>query len=157
MNKTWNDTIIEIIGTVKTGEDGRIAFKANQYGKYTATLKVAADSPWSRLARKNTFVFMDGLRKTDVDDLKQLEEDGEIDGTTRLVVIGHLVRTPGKPGMNDLYNVKTLGIRPATKNENFVVKFEDALSKEEWQVIRKERFGEATAPTAAPVAPSVPF
>ena len=160
MEKNWDNTIIEVVGTLKADETGKISFKAHQYGKYTATLKVAADTAWSRLARRTTFVFIDGLRPADVEDLKALEEAGEISKETRLVFTGHVVKTPGKPGLNDLLNLKTLGIRPAVENEIHVVNFDDALTKDEWQVIRKEKFGGTSAQVeapSAPVAPAVPF
>ena len=153
--KNWKESIIEVIGTMKTDENGKIAFTVNKFGKYTATLKVAADTPWNKLARKNTFVFVDGLRQDDVNAFEELEEKGEINAATRLVITGHLVRTPGKPGMNDLYNLKTLGVRPAAKDENITVNLDEALTKDEWQVIRKEKFGGSTG-AAAPVAPSAP-
>jgi hypothetical protein len=160
MNKNWNESIVEMIGTLKTDENGAIVFKPNQFGKYTATLKVAANTPLNILARKSTFVFVDGLREIDVKAFEELANAGEINGTTRLVVTGHLVRTPGKPGMNDMFNLKTLGIRPAAQNESIAINLDEALTKDEWQVIRKEKFGgtmaSAEAPTA-PVAPSVPF
>lgn len=160
MNKNWNESIVTIPGTLKTDETGKIEFTPNKFGKFTAKLKVAADTPLSRLARKNTSVFVDGLRPQDVDDIKQLESEGTITGTTVIVITGHLVRTPGKPGMNDLLNLKTLSLRPKMKNENIVYSLEEALTKDEWQVIRKEKFGGVTAhgeAPAAPVAPSVPF
>jgi hypothetical protein len=158
--KTWNETIVELIGTLKTNDEGKIAFTSNQFGKFTATLKVAANTPLSVLARKNTWVFIDGLRQADVDAFKELEAGGEVNGMTRMVITGHLVRTPGKPGMNDMLNLKTLSIRPAVEGENMTVDFNEALTKDEWQTIRKERFGGTTAYTTAPtapVAPSVPF
>ena len=160
MNKNWNDSIQTIPGTMKTDKDGKIIFTVNQFGKYTATLKVYVDNPWSTLERKPTWVFVDGLREQDVNAFKQLENDGEINNQTELVVTGHLVKTPGKPGMNDMYNLKTLGIRAKQKDEKLVFSLDEALSKDEWQVIRKEKFGGSAAQTAAPsapVAPSVPF
>lgn len=158
MNKNWNETIIELIGTMKTGEDNKIIFTPNQFGKFTATLRVAIDTPWSTLERKSTWVFVDGLRERDVEAFKALEASGEITKETRLVIRGHLVRTPGKPGMNDLFNIKTIAIRPATKDETAFVNFDDALTKDEWQVIRNERFhGTAVEAPVAPTAPSVPF
>lgn len=156
MNKNWNNSIVNIPGTIKVDSEGKIAFTANQFGKFTATLKVADDTPWTRLARKTTFVFVDGLRQTDVDAFKALEAAGEITGSTELVFTGHLVRTPGKPGMNDILNLKTLGIRPKAEGEKIVYSIDEALTKDEWQFIRKERFGGTTTPTAAPVAPAVP-
>lgn len=158
--KNWNETIIEMIGTLKTNTEGKIAFTPNQFGKFTATLKVAAETPWSTLERKSTFVFVDGLRDKDVEAFKELEAAGEITKETKLVVVGHLVRTPGKPGMNDMFNLKTLGIRPATEGEHVTVDFKEALTKDEWQVIRKEKFGGTAisgAAPSAPVAPAVPF
>lgn len=160
MNKNWNESIIETIGTLLTDENGKIKFTANKFGKYTATLKIAANTRWSRLERKNTFIFVDGLRPSDVEDIQSLEADGEITATTRLVVTGHLVRSSGKPGMNDVFNIKTLGIRPAAENEQIAINLDEALTKDEWQTIRKEKFGGTTAYTsapAAPVAPSIPF
>ena len=156
MEKNWNNTTIEVIGVLKTDESGKIVFKKNQYEKYTATLKVYDDTPWSTLQRKPTWVFVDGLRSQDVEALKKLEAQGDINGTTRLVITGHLVKSPGKPGMNDLLNLKTLGIRPAAESEKLVVDFNEALTKDEWQVIRKERFGGVASQTAAPSAPIAP-
>ena len=160
MEKNWNDTIVEIIGTLKTGMDGKIEFTSRQFEKtvkYTAKLKVAPDDRWSRLGRRNTFIFIDGLRQSDVDDLKGLEEDGEVNGETRIVVTGHLVMTPGTPGMNDLYNLKYLRLRPAASGENKVLNLNEALSREEWQKIREERKSGGAVPTVAPTAPVAPF
>ena len=57
--------------------------------------------------------------------------------------------------MNDLLNIKTLGIRPAAKGETVAINLDEALTKDEWQVIRKEKFG-GTITTSAPVAPTAP-
>lgn len=158
MNMNWNETIVEVIGVMKAGENNKIAFTANKFGKYTATLRVADDSPLNVLARRSTFVFVDGIRQVDVDAIEKLQESDIITSKTRVVITGHLVRTPGKPGMNDMFNIKTLSIRPAKEDENITVNFDEALSKEEWQVIRKEKFGgtASVAPTA-PTAPVAPF
>ena len=160
MNKNWNETIIAIIGVLLTDDNGLIDFKSNQFGKYTATMKVAENSRWNILQRKNTFVFIDGLREADVKVLKEMEADGEISGKTKLKIIGHLVRTPGKPGMNDLFNLKTMSINPAMDDEVSEVNFDEALTKEEWRTILNEKFIQTipAAPVAptAPVAPSAP-
>lgn len=154
--KNWNNTIITIIGTLKT-ENGSISFKENKFGKFTASLKVADDSPWTVLSRKATFVFVDGLRKSDVDAFASLQEDGKINGSTRIAVTGHLVRTPGKPGMNDMLNLKTMSIRAAKKDETGLMDFDTALSKEEWTILRNEKFSGSTEASEAPTAPVAPF
>lgn len=162
MNKlSWKETIIEIAGTMKTDDNGEIVFTAKQFKdktKFTATLVVADKSPLSVLARKNVWIFMDGLRKEDVEALKALKDQGKIDASTRWVASGHLVRTPGKPGMNDILNLKVTSMRLAGDNETPFVDFDEALSKDEWQVLKNERFNKALAEApVAPTAPSVPF
>ena len=156
MNKNWNESIVEIIGVMKTAENGEIKFEQNKFGKFTGTLKIAPETPWSILARKCTFVFLDGLRKADVDMFKVLENNGEVNGTTRLVVTGHLVRTQGKPGMSDFFNMKTMSIRPAANDEHITFNLDEALTNDEWQVIRKEKFGARAYASEAPTAPTAP-
>ena len=126
--KNWENTTVEIPGTMKTDKDGKIIFTENQFGKYTATLKVCESTPLSVLARKSTFVFVDGLRKMDVEAFREMEAAGEISVTTAWVITGHLVRTPGKPGMNDLLNLKTMRIRPKATGETVVFDSDEALT-----------------------------
>ncbi len=157
MNKNWNETVIEIPGTLKTNEEGKIVFTENKFGKFTATLKVSENTAWNILARKSTFVFVDGLRKVDVDAFQKLEAEGEINATTAWVITGHLVRTPGKPGMNDLLNLKTMRIRPKADNEEVTFSLDEALTKDEWQVIRNEKFKGTAMQSEAPTAPEAPI
>jgi hypothetical protein len=160
-NLTWNDTVVKVKGVFKMNEDDNIAFTPNKFGKFTATLKVKGETDWDIVGRRSTFVFIDGLREQDVEAFNRMKSRGDITNATELVVIGHLVRTPGKPGMNDILNMKTLSVRPAMKDEDGFVNFDEALTKDEWQIIRKQRFnetsGEAPVAPTAPTAPSVPF
>lgn len=154
--KDWKESIIEVIGTLKTNEDGKIAMTPNKYHKYTVTLKVRESTELDILARKNTYVFVDGVREVDAGAFKKLEEKGVINGQTRIVATGHLVRTPGKPGMNDLFNLKTLGFRLAEEGETVEVDFDDALTKDEWAEIRQEHFASIATATVSPTAPTAP-
>ena len=161
MEKNLENTIVEIIGNVLTDENGKIKFKSREFDKtkkYSITFKVAEDSEWAVLSRQVTFVTVDCLDERDFNALTSLNEKGEIDKTTRLVAIGYLVKTPGKPGMNDFYNLKKKSFRLAKADEHITVNFDEALTKEEWQVIRSKKNGNA-APEApsAPVAPAAPF
>ena len=158
--KNWNNTIVIINGTMKVDENGKIVFVERKFDKsvkYTATLKVEDDSPFAILARKNIFVFMDGLRQEDVDAFKKLEEAGKIDRTTCWAVTGHLVKSEGKPGMNDLYNLKVMSISVADENKPSVINLDEALTRDEWQVIYKEKRAAKVAASVAPTAPAVPF
>ena len=161
IKKNWDNTIKEIPGTLVTDKDGKVEFKKNQYGKYSIRLKVMEDDPWAVLERKALWIFVDGLRESDVKALKKLEDDGRFDGETRVVITGHLVRTAGNPGMNDLLNLKWIKARPEA-GKTVAYTLEDALSKDEWQVIYTEKKTErdaalASAAPAAPVAPTAPF
>lgn len=159
--KNWENTIVTVIGTMRTDKDGKILFVENKFGKFTATVKVAEDDPWAILARENTFVFVDGIRKEEVGAFQRLENKGTLNGSTKLAITGHLVRTPGKPGMNDILNMKVTNIHPAKDGQTGIMNFDEALTREEWQKIYNEkRYGSAApAPSAveAPVAPEVPF
>ncbi len=154
--KNWENTIANIAGTLKTDKDGKIIFTENKFGKYTATLKVCDNTPLSVLARKSTFVFVDGLRKIDVEAFQEMEDAGEITVATAWVITGHLVRTPGKPGMNDMLNLKTMRIHPKASDEKVVFDLDEALTKDEWQIIRKEKFNAGVVSAEAPVAPTAP-
>ena len=160
MNKNWENTIKEIPGTLVTDKDGKIEFRKNQYGKYSIRLKVIEDDPWAVLERKTLWIFVDGLREKDVEAFKKLENEGKINGETRVVITGHLVKTPGNPGMNDLLNLKWIKARKEAGTP-VTYTLEDALSKNEWQVIYTAKKTErdaasAAAAPAAPVAPAAP-
>lgn len=161
MEKNLQNSIIEVIGTILTDENGKIKFKSREFDKtkkYSVTFKVAEDSEWAVLSRQVTFVTVDCLDERDFNALSSLNEKGEINKATRLVAIGYLVKTPGKPGMNDFYNLKKKSFRLAKENEHITVNFDEALTKEEWQVIRSKK-NNSNAPVApsAPVAPAAPF
>jgi len=160
MNKdTWNDTMIEAIGTLKVDKNGEIDLTAKKFKdtvKYTATLIVADDSPLNVLRRKNHWIYIDGLREDDKKALEALKKSGVIGAKTFWKVFGHLVRTPGKPGMNDLYNIKTTGLDLAKEGEVPKIDLEAALTKEEWHVVLNEKLGKSAKPAEAPSAPIAP-
>ena len=159
--KNWDNTIKEVPGTLVTDSNGKIEFKMNKYGKYSFKLKVKEDDPWAVIGHEIIWITVDGLKKNEVESFKKLEEKGEINGETRMVVVGHLVRTPGNPGMNDFLNLKWIkGRKEAGKPVAYTL--EDALLKDEWQVIYTEKKAErdaaiASAAPSAPVAPAAPF
>lgn len=160
MEKTWENTIIEIKGILKTDENGKIIFTERQFGetiKYTATLIFEDDSPEAILARRNTWIFVDGIRQREVEAFRDLEEKGKTNSSTEWIAAGHLIRTPGKGGLNDLFNLKVTSFRKAKKEDHKVVDLEEALSKNEWQKIKAAKFsGIENVETSAPTAPSVP-
>ena len=159
--KNWKDTIIKAIGTLKTDENGDFALTAKEFNgniKYTATLVITDNSPLNVLRRKNYWVYIDGIRECDKQALEALKKAGTINAKTLWVVSGHLVRTPGKPGQNDLYNLKSTGMDLAKENDTPMIDFNEALTKEEWQVIYREKSGKAaTSAPVAPTAPTAPF
>ena len=152
------------ISTEKTDKDGKVVYTAHQFNqsvKYTLRMRIEDDDPWKTLAHKSTWVFLDSIPQKMMDAIWELEERGAINSTTRLAATGHLVYTPGKPSLDDLYNLKTMFIVPAEEDVS-VPDLKDALTKEEWHAIYSaKRSGRtsAEAPVAptAPVAPSAPF
>ena len=157
--KNWKESIIEALGIFKTDENGHIIFTPKQFGdkiKYTATLIVADDSPFAVLARRNTWVFIDGIRQSEVDAFRTLEAQKIIDAHTKWVASGHLIRSEGRNGLNDLYNLKSTGFRLAKEDEKLVVNFDEALTRSEWQTIKEERRN-GTGSTEAPSAPEAPI
>ena len=160
MERNWENTIVDIMGVLKTDENGKIVFTERQFGekvKYTATLIFEDDSPEAILARRNTWIFVDGIRQREVEAFRDLEEKGKANSSTKWIATGHLVRTPGKGGLNDLFNLKVTGFRKAKKGDSNVINLEEALSKNEWQEIKAAKFsGIENIETSAPTAPSVP-